>query len=271
MVPQFGPYYKVQWEQEDMKLAHLVEDGVSNPALAINKEFFEFEESIFSGDIQLGPFSERLLGAFIREGVVPNAHDDEEIDASLKQPRLRSKVDLQIYEDRLKAELIHIGLIPKPDPENNEVLQALVKAQQELREQIQANSVRKKRLLPIAEEYMAYQEYQTLLGDINKAVDSAYTKRFVNCTHLEIESKKIKKEAVHRRKRQNARFSDDDASSSQNAHQRSWRSLFSSIQIRCSYGEYIHSRVTICVGRRIDLMYKYNFQNNIAVYIRTNR
>jgi hypothetical protein len=244
MIPQFGPHYRVQWEQEDLKLAHLVEDGVSNPALAINKEFFEFEESIFSGDIQLGPFSERLLGALIRESVVPNTQDDEEMDASLKQPRLRSKMDLQVYEDRLKAELIHIGLIPRPEPENNEVLQALVKAQQELREQIQANSARKKRLLPIAEEYMAYQEYQTLLGDINKAVDSAYTKRFVLYSHIEIKSKETEKETSLRRKGQNARLGGDNAAGSENTYQRSWRSLLSFIQVRRPYGKHLYCRLS---------------------------
>ncbi len=184
IVPQLGPHYRIQWEQEDYKLAQLVDDGVQNAGMAINREYFELEDTVYDGDMDLGRYSERLLGALVREGLVPNQQDDDVEDPSNANKVLtvhpRSKTDLSIFEDRLKAELTHLGLLAKQDIDPAcEVTQLLLKSQQELREQIQANATRKRTLLKIAEEHVAYQEYQTLLSDINKSVDNAYVKRFV--------------------------------------------------------------------------------------------
>lgn len=92
-------------------------------------------------------------------------------------------------EERIRAELIHTGLITEDGTsrEENEITAQLLQTQDLLREQIKINSTRKQALLKIAEEYMAYQEYNTLLDDLNKQVAQAYTKRFVVIITLHLE------------------------------------------------------------------------------------
>lgn len=148
---------------------------------------------MYEGDIELGNFSERLLGALVREGIVPNqTEDEEETTANKFIVRSRTKTDLSLGEERLKAELIHIGLIPNEEPQpENEITSLLLKTQNELRDQIAINSSRKRKLLKIAEEYMGYQEYNCFLDDINKSVEQAYIKRFVLIINQKSNPKKL--------------------------------------------------------------------------------
>jgi hypothetical protein len=180
LIPK-GKHYKTRWEEEDVKWKEMGEYF----AAGLNKEYAETDECIVEGDINLGPFSERLIGSFIRDAVVPG-----ELDEQIMKPRPRTRQELQLYEDRVKEELMCIGLIPHPSERlDNEIVNALQAAQTELRDQVRINRGRKRILRGIAEEYMAYQEYQNVLGEINKAVDSAYTKRFVIQVNLEIKKR----------------------------------------------------------------------------------
>ncbi|ODV90113.1 hypothetical protein CANCADRAFT_31171, partial [Tortispora caseinolytica NRRL Y-17796] len=49
--------------------------------------------------------------------------------------------------------------------------------QESLRIYTAANNARKKRLRPLVEEHMAYQEYLSILDDLDKQVDQAFIKR----------------------------------------------------------------------------------------------
>lgn len=118
--------------------------------------------------------------------------------------------DFYSMEERLKRELKYIGIfmnLPNSDDkpkkpgniidsddwilhkEDDEVCQEIRMLQEELKKAVVNNRRRKKLLLPVLEEQMAYQEYNTILEDLDKQVDQAYIKR------LKAKSKK-KKTAV---------------------------------------------------------------------------
>lgn len=185
MIPPFGKNYVHQWAEEEARIVNLFNDGVINPSVAVNREYAEVEDTVYDGDLHLGKLSERLIASFLREGIVPDQTDDDEdplTSVSQKNAsRPRTKTDLSLMEERLRAELVHTGLITNDGgkKEDNEISSLLLSTQEELRHQIIINSSRKKMLLKVAEEHMAYQEYNTLLDEVNKAVVQAYTKRFV--------------------------------------------------------------------------------------------
>lgn len=213
MIPPSGLHYTLQWKEEEQRLISLFKDGVTNLSIAANKEYVEVDNSVFEGDLQLGSLSERFITAFLKESVVPDTgaaligltSDDDFVNISssvgaagagggalanrnVTLPKPRTKTDLSLYEERLRAELVHLGLLPEEEGkrqitssngEPTEIVQLLIETQQQLRQQIQVNSSRKRTLLKIAEEYMANQEFNTIVDDINKTVEAAYIKKFV--------------------------------------------------------------------------------------------
>lgn len=70
--------------------------------------------------------------------------------------------------------------------EDDEICAEIRLLQKELKEATSRNKQRKKKLVPIVEEQIAYQEYCTILEDLDKQVDQAYMKR------LKAKSKKKK-------------------------------------------------------------------------------
>lgn len=183
MIPPTGKSYVQQWQEEDERLLALFEEGVPNPSLATNREYVEMEDTVYEGDIHMGSLSEKLICSLVREGIVPDKlDDDDELNTIIKNvPRPRTKTDLFLFEERLRAELKHIGLIQEEESpkDDNEITSLLLRTQAQLKEQISINSSRKKRLLEIAKQFMGYQEYNTFLDDINKNVEQAYIRRFV--------------------------------------------------------------------------------------------
>ncbi len=109
------------------------------------------------------------------------------------------KLDYAQVDERIKQELRHIGFLPTPahDPANpnaapqpdpattadydghfdDEVAARLRLLQTRLREQVLINGGRKARLAELVKERMAYQEYQTILEDLDSQVQAAYLKR----------------------------------------------------------------------------------------------
>lgn len=94
-----------------------------------------------------------------------------------------AKQDFGQVDERLKAELRNIGFIgqdEEPDYDahyDDEVAQRLRFLQSELRKQMIINGARKARLLQIAQEHMAYQEFTTIRDDLDTQVVQAYSKR----------------------------------------------------------------------------------------------
>ena len=86
-------------------------------------------------------------------------------------------------DERLKAELRHIGFLsPDNEPDydahcDDEIAERLRYLQAELRRVSILNGARKQRVLDLAQEQMAYQEYATILEDLDGQVQQAYMKR----------------------------------------------------------------------------------------------
>ena len=118
--------------------------------------------------------------------------------------------DYQSIEDRLKRELKYIGIfmnlptrddgkakpnkltgrVPKKlaisivdsdewirNKEDDEVCAEIRSLQNELREVTSRNRANKRKLVPIVQDAIAYQEYSTILEDLDKQVDLAFMKR----------------------------------------------------------------------------------------------
>lgn len=94
-----------------------------------------------------------------------------------------AKLDHAQLDERLKAELRHVGFISADDnPDydahyDDDIAQRLRLLQSELKKQIIINNARKARILDIARERMAHQEYTTIHDDLDTQVQQAYLKR----------------------------------------------------------------------------------------------
>ncbi|KAL9116113.1 MAG: hypothetical protein Q9227_000482 [Pyrenula ochraceoflavens] len=86
-------------------------------------------------------------------------------------------------DERLKLELRHVGLLPpdeNPDYDghyDDDISERLRLLQRELRAKMISNGARKARLLEIARERLAFQEYKTIHEDLDGQVQQAYLKR----------------------------------------------------------------------------------------------
>lgn len=94
------------------------------------------------------------------------------------------KMDAATIDDRLKQELRYIGFLAPDNSEpdydahyDDEVAERLRMLQEELRRVSLENGARKARVLEFANERMAYQEYSTILDDLDGQVQQAYLKR----------------------------------------------------------------------------------------------
>ncbi|KAM5355358.1 hypothetical protein ACJ41O_002004 [Fusarium nematophilum] len=94
------------------------------------------------------------------------------------------KLEYSQVDERIKQELRHIGFLPLEGFEaefdghhDDEVAARLRLLQGRLKEQMLINGARKARLTDLVRERMAYQEYQTILEDLDSQVQAAYLKR----------------------------------------------------------------------------------------------
>ncbi|EEH18964.2 hypothetical protein PABG_01283 [Paracoccidioides brasiliensis Pb03] len=94
-----------------------------------------------------------------------------------------AKLEHGQLDERLKAELRYVGLFGQNDnPDydahyDDDIAERLRLLQAELKKQMIINGSRKARLLEIARERLAYQEYSTIHDDLDSQVQQAYLKR----------------------------------------------------------------------------------------------
>lgn len=94
-----------------------------------------------------------------------------------------AKLDHGQLDERLKAELRYVGFLgPEDNPDydahyDDDIAERLRLLQAELKKQMITNGARKTRLLEIARERLAHQEYSTILDDLDTQVQQAYLKR----------------------------------------------------------------------------------------------
>ncbi|TGZ83146.1 hypothetical protein EX30DRAFT_317159 [Ascodesmis nigricans] len=166
-------------------------------------------------EISCGPLLSRLLSAYLPDDDPPpqsdpNAMDiDSPVPATTTETPTRApipstalpgasdlnwkiptqKSDYASLDERIRREMIYVGLLDPtsssnaPDFDNtldDEVSARLRTLQSQLREQSIMNGARKARIAEILKEHMAYQEYVTILDDLDKQVEQAYTKRSRN-------------------------------------------------------------------------------------------
>ncbi|SCW04136.1 LAFE_0H06722g1_1 [Lachancea fermentati] len=102
-------------------------------------------------------------------------------------------LDYPTFEERLKRELKYVGIymnLPKDDDahsngdpdwltgrEDDEISAELRELQNDLRQVTKRNLKRKTVLIPLVERQLAWQEYSSILEDLDKQVDQAYIKR----------------------------------------------------------------------------------------------
>lgn len=187
------------------------------------------DEKLLTEDVSCGPLLNRLLSAILSVHEAKDDNDDEikkedllddhifsedvatQLDSGDVYKETADVNDFYSMEERLKRELKYIGIFmnvgsnddDKPkrgtvidtdewilDREDDEVCTEMRQLQEELKVAVLKNRRRKKFLVPILEEQLAYQEYCTILEDLDKQVDTAYIKR------LKAKSKKKKTQEV---------------------------------------------------------------------------
>lgn len=121
------------------------------------------------------------------KSVPPSTYMPENIlPTSARNPSNAPKLTGAEMDERLKAELRHLGfLAPDAEPDydghyDDEVAERLRILQAELKRVSILNGARKARVEQIAKERMAYQEYSTILDDLNGQVQTMYAKRSRN-------------------------------------------------------------------------------------------
>jgi transcriptional adapter 3 len=154
--------------------------------------------------VSAGPLAERVLSALVEEKVSAEDKDQPDKDGDPVNSMdtngggqswrvAVSKADYVSFEERLKGELKYIGLLTLPEDglglsadngtinwsnrEDDEICQELRKLQKQLRQQSLENIARKMILEKKVEEQLAYQEYATILDDLDKQVGDAFNKR----------------------------------------------------------------------------------------------
>ncbi|KAL7752771.1 Transcriptional regulator [Sorochytrium milnesiophthora] len=120
------------------------------------------------------------------------------IAASAAEPTVdvNQNHEIESLEERLKVELKQIGLLDDATTPinvpgaNDEICEKLRALQRSLRSQVDVNRKRKRRLYDIASTRMGFQEYQHVLGDIDKQLEHAFQSRY--CHKQSKKSKKAK-------------------------------------------------------------------------------
>ncbi|KAI5955817.1 NGG1 [Candida jiufengensis] len=215
IIPKLGRFYSDVWTEEDPSLAAKLNTPAANSASSIDNYVARgsinslTDENLYTEDISCGPLSSRLLSAILsnHEGggeLEEKESLDDEVATQLNSGedyKITTEVnDYQSIEDRLKRELKYIGIFmnlpinddkkkrnPKisiidndewiKNKEDDEVCAEIRALQKELREVVSRNRANKKQILPMIEDHIAYQEYSTILEDLDRQVDQAYIKR----------------------------------------------------------------------------------------------
>ncbi|KAF8967994.1 Transcriptional regulator [Entomortierella lignicola] len=203
LIPPLGKHYLDAWTEEDRALlpfdgfesrrssVDIVKDTAPSRNTVYNQPFELTDENIDQDEVSCGPLTERIICSLIAEEVVDPKEikdDDEQVEAeaSLSTTPAASQSNARNYaelEERIKRELRYIGLLGNEEidwdaREDDEISITLRSLQKELREVMKVNKSRKQRLLGLVNNHLAYQEYNTILDDLDKQVEQGYLKRF---------------------------------------------------------------------------------------------
>ncbi|KAL8691905.1 MAG: hypothetical protein Q9218_002951 [Villophora microphyllina] len=114
----------------------------------------------------------------------PATYMPESNQSSWRSSSNNIRMDAATIDDRLRQELRYMGFLSEDSGEpdydahyDDEVAERLRTLQEELRRVSLENGARKARILELAKERMAYQEYSTIRDDLDTQVQQAYLKR----------------------------------------------------------------------------------------------
>ncbi|KAF8417236.1 histone acetyltransferases subunit 3-domain-containing protein [Tirmania nivea] len=209
IIPPLGPHYSEAWAQDETQTFAsgappqlTTGAGPKGDPSEIGDEILEKEE------LSLGPLMSRILAGMVVEesayesndgtnGETNNDDNSNKKDQSSattlpghQDPSWKSangKPNYLAIEEAMKRELKYFGLWepngqePNWDEQQDDEVSARLRAlQKELRKQSILNGARKARLTSMLSDQLAYQEYATILEDLDKQVEQAYTKRTRN-------------------------------------------------------------------------------------------
>jgi transcriptional adapter 3 len=205
LIPDLGALYSDVWNEEEGAGSY------SPPVTRITLESVEpkrssnelTDDSLETESVSCGPLVSRLLSAILKDEKIDAKGDDDD-DTRRSATSLPDQqgwkvtnihADYSTLEERLKRELKYIGIFMNLDndaskdedgddqgpdwlkPEDDEVSTELRTLQNELRLVSKRNNKRKRILIPLIEQQLAWQEYNSILDDLEKQVDQAYLKR----------------------------------------------------------------------------------------------
>lgn len=196
--PELGVHYRKIWEKEDAELQSVLQamEGHAptqppwRPAPPSAPEDSPFVPSnttldalsdaqMYDPSTRGGPLMERLA-ASLMTGDAPEPNAEAPTDAP---DALDPHVSLVDMETHVRHACESIGLLETGAPihwdEHGDSLIAstLRLAQARLRQQSRANELRKARLFHIAQDRMAYQDYQACLQAVDREIEANWTKR----------------------------------------------------------------------------------------------
>jgi hypothetical protein len=184
-MPPLGKHYLEQWAEEDGTIL----DGALPPDTKnlSHKEYHQMDDVVYGGDLYFGPLWERIMTAFLDDhSGDANSAFDKDLGEGQGLPPLkdRTRTELSDLEELVKLELIHLGLLTDPieikSGGSDDISQELARLQTQLREQVQVNNRRKGIVYKKAKSWMAWQEYNTLVDEMNKQIESVFNRRFVS-------------------------------------------------------------------------------------------
>jgi len=206
IIPNLGIHYLDQWNgngPRGMGIGGTEFDSLQHQH-RVQGIYQEIDDTVYNGDVYFGSFTERVLAALVDENIT-HLGEDSSLDQVLpgsnsnniphrsSKDRGRTFDEMMSFEDRIKEELRFIGIIeeefaPTVDPivstspilssQEDEITRELAKAQAELRKKVEINNARKDALEKVAKKWMAYQEYNTIIDDLDKSIEIAYARRF---------------------------------------------------------------------------------------------
>ncbi|KDQ18650.1 hypothetical protein BOTBODRAFT_171450 [Botryobasidium botryosum FD-172 SS1] len=212
LIPKLGRHYTEVWEDEEtgdtghansISLHHSFSNAgpsdlsSSRGGMGLTKwNPASLEEADLAMERNgLGPVTERLVSALLEvpggsDVQMQSAGEDEgprrgamtSGSTTVPAPAPAPTADVMDLEERLRAELKAVGLLDSDpdfnDSRDDEIMSTLRQCQDLLREQITLNTARKDRLLAIAKDRLAHQDYLNHLDLLNRYISGSFARLF---------------------------------------------------------------------------------------------
>ncbi|KAI5850684.1 histone acetyltransferases subunit 3-domain-containing protein [Tricharina praecox] len=203
IIPKLGKHYSEQWAEEDG-----AGPSFASPAPPTNSSSNKSanaprgkpedlsDEQFDKEEVSCGPLLARLLSLYIPEEPEDDSGDTTPVPKSFAASLHNSgevnwkiptgKSDYSTLDERVRREMVYVGLLDPSQEldydnrQDDEVSARLRQLQKQLKEQAILNGARKTRIAEQLKEQLAYQEYVTILEDLDKQVEQAFAKRSRN-------------------------------------------------------------------------------------------